>query len=573
MRQVEFLLVLPKGAAPIQKIAHIADPSLIPSSGPAIWVSAQTRVFEEEASGIVLGHVFCRATFQPARAQSVPGKECNSPERYARSLIERFWGAYLFVSHDEESGLWAVMPDPSGLLPVYRLEQARVVLLASDPALLKNYTHSPLSVSYEALSAHLLRPELRQRQTCLDGVDELVPGTILYVGEDQKQIPLWHAPDFAQCGRRLSFAEHAEELRHICTGVVDCWVRRFGGAAIATSGGVDSSLICAAASTVGVDFGCISLATIDPSGDERIYARAVAEACGAPFTERLYDPALFDPARAASSGLPRPGRRAFLSVLDIALRDAMAELKAEVVFDGNGGDNIFCFLHSAAPLADRLRAEGFGTEIGVTLLDMCRLTGCTISTMLNATLRRLMARTKTVWPADESLLIAGQDSCDLYPLTSWLPEAGQRRTGWQDHLQLIMRSQNQVHGASTGLPRFSPLASQPIVEFCLSVPTWHWTRGGRNRALARAAFVDVLPPDVLARTSKAGPDSLTRAAYVRNKATITERLLEGHLAAADVIDRTAVAEALQSDPFRSTAPIRRLLDLLEAENWVRSWTR
>lgn len=573
MRQVEFLLALPEGTTPDHTIMRVPDPGRMPSGIPALWTSPQTAVIDGGMSGILIGHAFSRSGFRPAEAREIFGWNADDTEAGARRLIGHIWGAYLLVSCDQRSGVWAVMPDPSGLLPVYRSEQDRIILFASDPALFEHFTLRPMKVSYRELTGHLRRPELRQRQTCLEDVEELVPGTLLTLSQGQKPRPLWHAPDFARNTSPLSFREHAEELRYICTGVVGCWGGLSGGMAIATSGGVDSSLICAAAATAGIKFGCVSLATIDPSGDERIYARSVAEACGAPFTERLYDPDLFDPARAASSGLPRPGRRAFLSVLDDAFRDAMAELGAEVTHDGNGGDNIFCFLHSAAPLADRLRAEGMGGGIGETFLAMCQITGCSASTMLGATLRRLTARTKDVWPADQSLLHTEPDFCMVNPLTPWLPEDGQRRDGWQDHLQLIMHSQNQIHGAGTALPRFSPLASQPIVEFCLSVPTWHWTVGGRNRALARAAFADILPHDVLARTSKAGPDSLTRTAFSRNKTSIAERLLEGHLAAAGVIDRAAVVEAMGSDPFSRTAPVRRLLDLLEAENWIRSWTR
>lgn len=491
----------------------------------------------------------------------------------ARDLIERFWGAYLYVGCDARTATWAVMSDPSGLLPVYWAEHGDGCLFASDPALLGMCARRVPGVSWSAVRAHLLRPELRQRQTCLEGITELIPGALLSVGAKDPPLRLWHAPDRALSSSQRTFEENAEELRHIAAGVVGRWGKQLGYVAVASSGGVDSSLICGAGAIAGISFGCVSLATLDPSGDERVYARAVAEACRVPFTERMYDPALFDPAQAASAGLPRPGRRAFLSVLDAALGDAMAELGADVVLDGNGGDNIFCFLHSAAPVVDRLRAQGLRSGFTETLLDTCRITGCTISTMLGATARRLVARTGDPWPADATLLAVGAEPRHPDPLTAWLPEPGEARRGWQDHMQLIMRSQNQIHGTGTCLPRFSPLASQPIVEFCLSVPTWQWTRGGRNRALARAAFSDVLPNEVLARTSKAGPDSLTRAAFARNRTAISERLMEGLLAKSGVIDRNAVLEALGCDPFHSASPVRRLLDLLEAENWARSWHR
>jgi len=115
--------------------------------------------------------------------------------------------------------------------------------------------------------------------------------------------------------------------------------------------------------------------------------------------------------------------------------------------------------------------------------------------------------------------------------------------------------------------------SQPLMEFCLGVPTWIWTHSGRNRALARAECAQELPPAVLARTSKAGPDSFVRQIFALNRNSIAERLLDGLLAANGVIDRHAVEAALRTDERDDNSMFGRILDLLEAENWARSWTR
>ena len=134
-----------------------------------------------------------------------------------------------------------------------------------------------------------------------------------------------------------------------------------------------------------------------------------------------------------------------------------------------------------------------------------------------------------------------------------------------------MHAQNHVHGVTGGLHRFSPLASQPLVEFCLSVPTWLWATGGRNRAVARAAYSDILPPAIVARTSKAGPDSYIRSAFVAHRSRIRGRLLDGLLAAHDLLDRPALEVALQVDESKDDFLIDRVFDLLEAENWARLW--
>src|SRR3546814_18394533 len=44
-------------------------------------------------------------------------------------------------------------------------------------------------------------------------------------------------------------------------------------------------------------------------------------------------------------------------------------------FSGNGGDNVFCSLNSAAPLADRLLANGPGPGAFTTARDLADLTG------------------------------------------------------------------------------------------------------------------------------------------------------------------------------------------------------
>ena len=95
--------------------------------------------------------------------------------------------------------------------------------------------------------------------------------------------------------------------------------------------------------------------------------------------------------------------------------------------------------------------------------------------------------------------------------------------------------------------------------------------GGQNRALARAAFADLLPRSVLNRMSKAGPDSFIRGAFDRHRAVLRDLLLDGLLAKQGVIDRAAVEQAFTLETARRGSLVYRLLDLVEAENWSRSW--
>ena len=117
------------------------------------------------------------------------------------------------------------------------------------------------------------------------------------------------------------------------------------------------------------------------------------------------------------------------------------------------------------------------------------------------------------------------------------------------------------------------LAGPRLGEYCLGVPSWVWSHGGRNRAPARSAFARELPVSVRTRTSKTGPDSFLRIAFARHRPVIRDRLLGGLLATNKILDRSAVASALDVDEVTDLVQIERLMDLLEAENWARSWSR
>lgn len=562
-----FVLAVPRACATLEFPVRARSPDAVLPDRATLWTGSQMRSYALGRGGLAVGFLFEKDTGRPAEQETDITTSCDGVEAIARHLLGRFWGAYVALLRNRKSGSLWVLADPSGLLPLYRHVGSEHFIVTTDPAV-----NEP-KPSYADIASHLRRPELRHRRTCLEDIDELPPGALVEVAApEEPPQQLWHAIDHLPHGPAPRFGVAAERLRALSVAVLGSWARAFGQVGVATSGGVDSSLVCAALSEAGGHFDCVTVSTTDQSGDERRHARAVARQLGVKCLERQFDPGLFNPREAASRGLPRPARRAFLAVFDRVLDDARAELGANIVLDGNNGDNLFCYLHSAAPIVDRLRAEGLGAGVGETVMDMCRITGCSMVTVLVATARRLRrGLDRTVWPPDNRLLARDIAHAGDTPLTPWIAHCRGARSGAHDHLRLLMHAQNHIHGVTQPRPRFSPLASQPLVEFCLGVPSWLWARGGKNRAVARAAFAERLPAEVVARTSKAGPDSFIRVAFARNRKVIRERILDGLLAAEGLLDRPALESALDIDEFGGDVLVDRILDILEAENWARSW--
>jgi asparagine synthase (glutamine-hydrolysing) len=527
----------------------------------------------EGEGSIVIGHCFSRMGSQDELGPILRWPDAGTS---ARSLLCQRWGAYFAVLGDRSTGRWQVLSDPSGLLPVFRLLTSSHAILSSDPALLGAASGEKLEVSWTAVLHHLMQPDLRQRATCLAGVDEMPPGTMLDpCDSSHPEKVLWRPPDHFPSGESHTFAAWRDELRAVAIDVMATWQKELGRVAVAVSGGVDSSFVCGALAAGGSDFACITLATSEAGGDERHFARLLAGHLGRPIAELTYDPATLAPESMASRGLPRPSRRTFVAAVDAMLARGADELGATVVLDGNAGDNLFCYLHSAVPVADRFRSEGVALGTISTLLDMCRVTGCDIATMARATLRRLGADSEGFPGNRDTRLLncsAHGYASSSRPLTCpWMDPVHGRHKGKRDHVELIMRALHHNNAITSRYPRLSPLMSQPLLETCLRVPTWIWPNGGVNRALARAAFAAELPGELLSRTAKPGPDSFVHETFARNRIRLHARLREGLLAGNGLLDVAQLDLAFEAGAAHDWGIIRRIFELVEAENWARSW--
>jgi asparagine synthase (glutamine-hydrolysing) len=176
------------------------------------------------------------------------------------------------------------------------------------------------------------------------------------------------------------------------------------------------------------------------------------------------------------------------------------------------------------------------------------------------------------WPRNTSFL-----TTDAAAITQgdhpWLSPPRGVLPGKIEHVRALMR----LHNISDGKERIAiapmryPLLSQPLVELCLRIPSWMWITGGRNRAVARDAFADSLPPMVLNRRTKGDFTAFCGGVYSRNRSVLREALLDGWLADNGVIDRAAVGAYLNNPAPPTTVDFYRLLEMAAVEAWAQAW--
>ncbi|NMN85189.1 asparagine synthase (glutamine-hydrolysing) [Novosphingobium sp. SG916] len=555
---------LGEGLSPLRQLRELR------TAHSGIWLGEGWSVRSLGAWGLLVGCSFDRGGSVLADPLAdAPGLADLSA--VARWLVGKTWGAWFAVLIDPRTGAAAILRDPSGLLPLYRRIDSGRWLLATAPALFAQ-AGIATPVSWPRVQQFLQDPERRQRATCLAGVDELSPGVLHRLGQAVHEEVIWQPALHLSASGDITPSAAAQRVRDCARMVVRAWSGHFGRVVVAASGGVDSSLVCAALAVEQRPFSCATVSTRDPSGDETAYVASLAARLAVPWRAAHYALAAIDSGEASFARSARPVGKMFVGELRRQLSAACAAVGAARVLDGNGGDNVFCFLHSAAPFLDAWRALGSSRQLAQIFVDLCRLTGADAPTLVRAIVRQWWRRQRSATRAPNLALLAGPgETAPSLPLTDWEAQVPMTATGARAHLRLIQAAQHHVHGLDDPL-RFSPLFSQPLVETCLAIPSWVWCQGGINRAPARAAFAAELPAAITGRVAKAGPDTVMRAVFARDRVRLRAMLHDGLLAGQGLLDLAAIDAALALDAQADDDRIYRLLDLVEAEAWARSWS-
>jgi len=526
--------------------------------------------------GAVLGPLFSRESAQ--RVGILGGQwEATIDASRGGALTRDFWGDYVALIHDADSGETHVLRAPFGSLPCLIVRQGEDVLLASDLDLLTLGGWKSTGIAWDQLVLHLANRDIRNQQTCLLGVDELRGGERASIrGSTVTLEQLWSPWDHA--GRHRWESERADFVDAV-RGAVSLGISASTATAdhplLMLSGGLDSSIVAASLAASGLQFDCLNLASTGGIGDERHHARVVADALGVPLTEALWCLDHVDVTHSDAARMPRPSARSFMQETDRLVREAAAAVGADLIIDGGGGDNVFCSLQSVAPVADAILYGGDLREAWASAATVAELAQSSIATVLTRAIQRACRRSPRYrWPRDTRFLTdVASNSVRLTTDHPWLEPPEGAEPGTAAHIALLAAAQSWAEGFDpmTPLAHASPLASQPVVETCLGAPSWWWFRDGRNRAVAREAFADCLPAETVRRSSKGSPDSFIAELFERNRPAIQAMLLDGHLCAQGLLDLKALGPVLDDPRPVHGGDYRRVMRLVDTEAWAANW--
>jgi asparagine synthase (glutamine-hydrolysing) len=386
-----------------------------------------------------------------------------------------------------------------------------------------------------------------------------------------------------------NFDAAASTLRNAVVESAKSWVGHNvlkGGRPIAhrLSGGLDSSIVLAAlieAGSADAEVVCFhEFPESTPEGDERSLARAAARHAGRELVEHESCPDTLDYAQILTAPLPvRPTHTEF-SHANGSLGDTIAARGAAIVTSGQGGDQV---LHRRrfAEIAVDAAFDGVGFKRYLTVSrDTAHLARVPIWSVFAQTAARF------VRPEVSFFNDAFTQAVLTPPGAVALAHAEWAEHPWREELlaETPARAARAVHigdlsyyyEVSEITRRFltAPvLASQPVIETVLAIPPYVMTQGGMDRSLARAAFCDLLPEEVRARSHKGDTTRFHNRVLERQLPFVRDLLLGGELARRGLLDSTALENALKRDFIANGAIKGALMSAFMAEAWLRRFVQ
>jgi asparagine synthase (glutamine-hydrolysing) len=547
-----------------------------------------------QQSGVLLGAAFQKdRTLDDASPASrfVPSREQGEQivASSGRWLIEHVWGNYVAVMRDPISRRAWALKDPCGDLPCY-LTSFRGVhvlfahiadLLATD---LFEFTANSRYLANRVLHGGVLDDD------ALNEVQRVYRGECVELGDERRRgarVFHWHPLRFTAANEPIEdVTSAARAMRATVRSCTHTLMREHQSALLRLSGGLDSSIIAACLGNVPErpELCCYTYYTPSARSDERPWARLAATRNGLQHEEH----AVTAEAIPLPSVLNAPTFVEPIAVMGYIHRSTLEhqiarEHRASAVFCGDGGDSGLCGDTFAYAVSEHLRRRGVTLQAWHLAGQVASLTQESTWTVLLKSLRRwrrgagMEHQLKMLLPASRLLseeLRASYSNATRFP-HPWLsdlqpiPWALVRRLG---ALLAPPESHNVAKGARA--PEIiAPLYSQPATELFLRIPLDVHFQDGRERGLARSAFAQDVPQEILRRTWKDRAPGFLDELVRRHRKFLRELLLDGVLVHEGLLNRDAVEDALSDRISTSLVFPGELLRHLDVEIWARQWPR
>ncbi|MDZ5762709.1 hypothetical protein Cyrtocomes_01101 [Candidatus Cyrtobacter comes] len=252
-----------------------------------------------------------------------------------------------------------------------------------------------------------------------------------------------------------------------------------------------------------------------------------------------------------------------------------------VVFDGHGGDQIFCEGIQDRALCDYFLDKGLS---GITdnARKLTRLSRKSIFFFLTKALSGLYQHyTKSFNP------LQYYD----FKVSDWFKGSIDKNTYKELLMPRFMRSyngcppaklaqilsifvgpfQSKISNKAGGVPILYPYYSQPMVELCLKMPIYNSYDEHNSRLPFRRAVSEFFKTDLPFRRSKGETSGVLQIGLQQNIKRIQELLLEGYFARNNLVDLDKMQNLIHKVAHGMVEHMHPFAALLTTELWLENW--
>jgi asparagine synthase (glutamine-hydrolysing) len=262
----------------------------------------------------------------------------------------------------------------------------------------------------------------------------------------------------------------------------------------------------------------------------------------------------------------------------MAKRQLAAERGAGGIYSGQGGDHLFHRRQSPLVAAEYVQRHGLGRNGFPIMLATARMAEQPLLSIFASALRFGVFRRRydpygglrpppfvSIEAATTPLATVREQI--HHP---WVRGAKHLPAAKCQQIADLVDTQCFSTASCTYADVVHPLISQPIIECCLRIPTYHLTHGGIERGLARAAFSNDLPAEIIERTAKGDATAYYHQLILQNLSAIREWLLDGWLVQERMLNRPLLEGALSEQALIDGYAEPYILAAMMAEAWARN---
>jgi len=520
---------------------------------------SQICLFQNEKhKKFVVGKVFDKNQYQSLQADEL--EKISSGQEF----VDRYWGAYVYVSIDEDKQRIEILRDTLGSVSLFYTELAPgITVFASELRIITSLFES-IAYNHDYIYSYLALGTVLTDQTPFERIYSLYPGCQLVLHAQKKYQELVFDPAKYTQEHSYSPQELHEEIVSRLKKILSSWTEGADGLVLDFSGGTDSS---------GLLFCLKELASenqeIKPinmyhdnvrSSDERVHARTIAQEVGVDLVELDMGTCLnFDEVEHLPKfpNYPSPSFTA-MKAEDQMLKPAN-KYKNPSLISGHGGDHIFLCPPPIWSLTDYLVDHGSKGYMN-KLQELAMMTRRPFMPLIKDTIKGFgmykgvisyetlsgVHAKKPTWLSQENYDRGLNRSLHpLYQHKSFLSlPPGKMRLidGVYSGFATIV---DDVR-ANRGFPMFYPLFSQPMLELAFSIPTYKTYSQGFNRYPFRRAISDHFGTKNVWRKDKGETSGIFQKGLEKNAQQVSDLCTQGYCAQNGLIDAQLAKSHLYS---------------------------